>query len=136
MRGRIAAVAVILVIGLVMAEALLQGEPPAASSAHKDGWWIKINTDRTQCDTIRLDIGVNKESRVEWCVWHKGEAAEFDVKEGYRQVAALYIHATVNPVKKIGAFSMMYKNNGVKHFSLDDQAEDLEPQSHYDSDAQ
>jgi len=87
--------------------------------AAKDGWWISVHTDKTECSSITFQIGTDGNNRQDWTTWHSGEPTEFDVPIGYRNVWSLYIHATANPGGKNAWFCMMYQGNGVKHFDFD-----------------
>jgi hypothetical protein len=101
----------------------------------KDGWWIRIHTDKTECSSITFQIGTEKNNRQEWTTWRSGEATEFDVPIGYRNVWSLYLQATANPNDKNAYFGLMYKGAGVKHFDFDDVEDHQENQNNRDGES-
>ena len=88
-------------------------------AATKSGWWIKVRLDKTECDSITLNIGDRPENSKFWRVWKQGEENEFDAPPEYRDKARLYIKGQVSPEGKNGWFCMMFKKTGVKHFDFD-----------------
>ena len=98
----------------------------------KNGWWIAVNTAKTEASQIAFEIGTDGNNRKFWKNWNSGDANEFDVPVEYRNVSDLYIHATVSPQGKNGWFCMKYKNNGVKHFDFDDNEDHKENQNNSD----
>ena len=105
-----------------------------ARTALKDGWWIKVRTDRTEATSIDLQIGTKREDRESWCTWRSSDAAEFDMPAKYLQVARIYVQATANPQGKKGWFCLMYKDHGVKHFDFDNRQEEDKNQTDRDGD--
>jgi hypothetical protein len=87
--------------------------------AAKTGWWIKVHLDKQEAPTISFQIGTSNHNAQFWRGWNTGEDPEFDVPQQYLNVARLYIKADSSDGKN-SWFCMMYKNNGVKHFDLDD----------------
>jgi hypothetical protein len=92
----------------------------AAADPKKTGWWIKVNTNKTECSSIALQIGTSKKDRRDWRTWKSSDPVEFDVPDDFLTVAELYIHATANPNDKNAWFCVHYKQDGVKHFDFDD----------------
>lgn len=105
---------------------------PAASTATKAGWWIRINPGMTTAQTLTFQIGTGKLQREEWRVWNAGEPVEFDVPEKYQQVPRLYIRSSVSPIGRMGTLCMMYKDRGVEHMSFDDDDSETKSQTEID----
>jgi len=103
-----------------------------APLVERNGWWIKINTGKTEASQIVFEIGTDNNNRRFWRNWNSGEPNEFDVPIEYRNVSELYIHASSNPSDKNSWFCMMYKENGVKHFDFDYDEEHKENQNNRD----
>jgi len=110
---------------LVMSVAL------AASSARKDGWWIKVDTTRQESPTITFSIGSNNHTIEAWRTWNSGEPAEFDVPDKFKNINPLYIKAQSSGGRN-SWFCMMYRGDGVKHFDFDDDEDHEESQSDRD----
>jgi hypothetical protein len=106
---------------------------PAAPK--KDGWWIHVWTERTNCDMIVFDTGVTKESSKVWTIWRKGDAAEFDLPDDMKEVGELYLRATAHPATKQVIMAVMFKDNGVKRMSFSSEEDHSLKQSDHDSDA-
>jgi hypothetical protein len=109
------------------------GDAPSGAAV-KDGWWIKINTGRTDCDSITLQIGPDETQRKFWFDWRRNDAPEFDVPADYRQVFEIYLNATANPKGKHASFCLMYKTRGVKKFEFDNDTNNKEKQTDLDAD--
>jgi hypothetical protein len=94
-----------------------------ASSAHaqakKTGWWIRVNTTRTEAASISFRIGTSKHDSRNWRAWRQGYRVEFDVPVALRNAPELYLHATTNPHDKDAWFCVFYRNHGVEHFEFD-----------------
>lgn len=99
-------------------ELRIQGRPPAIA-AQKDGWWINIHTDKTECSSISFFIGTDGNNAEPWMTWYSGQPTEIDVPIGYRNVWSLWVGGVANPRGKNAWFCMMYKGSGVKHFDFD-----------------
>ena len=111
-------------LGSIIAVALLGAfVSVGASSAHgqakKTGWWIRVNTAKTEAATISFQIGITKVDSRNWRRWKSGQRAEFDLPADFRKVAHLYIHATSSPHDKNASFCVFYKDHGVEHFEFD-----------------
>jgi hypothetical protein len=89
-------------------------------AATKSGWWVRINTSKTEASAISFLIGTASGNRTPWFTWHSGDPTEFDVPSGYLNVARLYLGAAVSPQGKNGWLCMNYQGNGVKHMDFDD----------------
>ena len=105
---------------------------PAPPPAMRQGWWIKVRTDRTEATTIDFQIGTKKQDRESWRTWRSADPTEFDVPAKYLQVAHLYIQATANPEGKKAWLCLMYRDHGVQH--IDTQNSDEQDKNQTDSD--
>ena len=110
-----------------------QASPPQAT---KKGWWIRVNTSKTEATSISFQIGTKEKDREDWRTWHSNEPTEFDVPDKYLQVQRLYIHATANPNGRNAWFCMMYRNQGVKHMDFDDNEDQEKSQTDSDGECQ
>jgi hypothetical protein len=89
-------------------------------AASKTGWWVRVDTGKTEASSISFQVGTHKGDRRDWRTWHSNEETEFDVPNEFLNVATLYIHATSNPNDKNSWFCVHYRGQGVKHFDFDD----------------
>jgi len=101
-------------------------------AAEKNGWWIRVDTGRTQASSITFFVGTSEHDRRPWFTWKSGDSTEFDVPVDFRNVSTLYIHATSNPDGRNSWFCLMYKQHGVKHFDFDDVEDHQENQNNSD----
>ncbi|NBC41400.1 hypothetical protein [Corallococcus exiguus] len=127
---------ILLAIGILASGAVAlraNAEDKPATAAVKNGWWIKIKTEKTEASSISFQIGTSKKDRRDWRVWRSGDPVEFDVPDDFRTVSKLYIHATSNPNDKNSWFCMMYKGDGVKHLDFDDDEDQYKGQGDRDS---
>lgn len=90
----------------------------AHAEALKNGWWIRIDTTKTQASTIGLQIGTSKKDRKSWKIWTSNDITEFDLPDEYLNVSELYIYATSNPSAKDVLFSVFYRTDGIQHFDF------------------
>jgi hypothetical protein len=95
-----------------------------ASSAHaqkvkKNGWWIRVNPEKTSATTVWLKIGMTKKDSKLWRTWKTGQALEFDVPVELRNAARLYIHGTTDPHDRHALFCVFYMDHGVEQFHFD-----------------
>jgi len=104
----------------------------AKADATKKGWWIRIDTSKTEASSINFQIGTSKRDRKDWRGWKSNEPVEFDVPDDFLNVAELYIHATSNPDDKNSWFAVFYRDTGVKHFDFDDDEGNQMKQSDHD----
>lgn len=102
-------------------------------TATKAGWWIRIDTSKTQASKIAFLIGTESNNREPWFTWASGDATEIDVPSGYVNVAELYIGAASSPQGKNSWLCLMYKDRGVKHMDFDDFEDQRKKQSDYDN---
>ena len=97
----------------------MAAKPLVPQAATRTGWWIRFDTRKTEASSCALQIGTSKKDRREWRTWHSNEVPEFDVPPDFLNVENLYIHAIANPDDKNVWFGVYYRNDGVKHFDLD-----------------
>jgi hypothetical protein len=91
----------------------------AAPVIQKDGWWIRVNTGKTEASSITFSLGTDSSNAQDWMTWRTGDAIEVDVPGDFRQVPNLYVRGVVNPQGKNGWFCINYRNHGVKHIDFD-----------------
>ena len=91
---------------------------PISGEAKKDGWWIRISTQKPASQMIGFYLGATEESYGFWNVWNPGSPAEFDVSEEYRNSPTLFVMAQTTSGRKCG-FCLMYKSKGVSYFEFD-----------------
>ncbi len=103
---------------IVIVSACLFGGSAFAQEAKKDGWWIKINTQKPESKMIGFYVGATSHSYGFWKSWNPGDPAEFDVPEEFRSGTTFYALAQTTSGVKCG-FCLMYKTKGVKHFEFD-----------------
>jgi hypothetical protein len=103
-----------------------------AQSASKDGWWIRVNTQKTEASSIALEFGTDSSNRQPGSVWRTGDPIEFAVPPQYQQVSQLYVLATANPQGKTASLCMMYRQRGVKHLEFDKSEDQTESQGNTD----
>jgi hypothetical protein len=89
-----------------------------AQEAKKDGWWIKVSTQKPDSQMMAFYAGANGHSYGFWTVWNPGSPAEFDISEEYRNSPTLFILAQTTSGQKC-RFCLMYKSKGVRHFEFD-----------------
>ena len=103
--------------------------------AEKTGWWVRVDTGRTEASSISMQIGTRKSDRRDWRTWHSNDETEFDVPDELLTVTQLYIHATANPNDRNAWFAVCYGENGVKHFDFDDDEDHPMKQTDRDPEA-
>lgn len=96
---------------------------PAMAQATKAGWWIRVDTKKTEADGIGLLIGTSAKDRRELKPWHNKDAAEFDLPADLAQAAVLHLRAIAIPDDEDVWFCVYFKGQGVRHFDFDTQAE-------------
>lgn len=101
--------------------------------ASKAGWWVRVNTSKTEASSITFQIGTSKKDRRDWRTWNSNQETEFDVPDAFLTVSELYIHGTSNPNDKNSWFCVFYKANGVKHFDFDDDEDHEMKQTDHDN---
>ncbi len=86
--------------------------------AKKEGWWIKVSTDKPASQMMGFYLGATRASYGLWNIWNPGMPAEFDVSAEFLNSPTLFILAQTTSGQKC-AFCVMYKNKGVKYFEFD-----------------
>ena len=89
-----------------------------AQEAKKDGWWIKVRTQKPESQTIGFYAGESSHSYGFFTRWNKGAPVEFDISADYRNAPTLFILAQTTDGRKAG-FCLMYKSKGVRYFEFD-----------------
>ena len=89
-----------------------------AQEVKKDGWWIKISTEKPASQMMGFYVGATGSSYGFWNVWNPGSPAEFDISEEYKDSPTLFIMAQTTSGQKCG-FCLMYKSKRVKYFEFD-----------------
>src|SRR5689334_23181446 len=97
----------ILSVLLVITCLAIRSDTTVAEPIVRDGWWIRINTNQTQANSIDFQIGTKAQDRETWRTWHSGDAIEFDMPTKYRTVEHIYIRATANPEGRRAWFCLM-----------------------------
>jgi hypothetical protein len=105
-------------LSIVIVAVFLAGGCLFAQEAKKDGWWIKVSTQKPASQMIGFYVGANDHSYGFWRVWNPGDPAEFDVSEEYRNSPTLFILAQTTSGQKC-RFCLMHKSKGVKLFEFD-----------------
>ena len=95
-----------------------------ASSAHaqaitKRGWWIRVNSSKTEASAISFRVGMSDKRSRNWRTWKPGQRVEFDVPVDLLDAARLYLRAASDPREKKAWFCVFYKDHGVEHFEFD-----------------
>jgi hypothetical protein len=86
--------------------------------AKKDGWWIKVTTQKPESQMMGFYLGATRASYGLWNIWNPGSPAEFDVSEEFRNSPTLFILAQTTSGQKCG-ICLMYKSKGVKYIEFD-----------------
>ena len=86
--------------------------------AKKDGWWVKVSTEKPASGSMGFYLGATRASYGLWNLWSPGSPAEFDVSEEFRNSPTLFMLAQTTSGQKC-RFCLMYKNKGVRHFEFD-----------------
>ena len=119
---------------LALALAVLALAAPASTSAQaaKAGWWIRVDTKKTEADAIGLQVGTSAKERRDWRRWRAKEPAEFDLTADLAQAPELHLRAVAIPDDEDVWFCVYYKGRGVRHFDFDTQLEAALKQSDHD----
>jgi hypothetical protein len=86
--------------------------------AKKDGWWIRVITQKPESQMIAFYLGATRGSYGLWNMWNPGSPTEFDVSDEFKNSPTLFILAQTTSGVKCG-FCLMYKNKGVKRFEFE-----------------
>jgi hypothetical protein len=84
----------------------------------KAGWWIRVDTQKTEASSITLQIGTKAGDRRAWRAWHSGEVPEFDVPGDFQSAKEIYIQASSNPSGKTTRFCVFFQSLGMKRFDF------------------
>jgi hypothetical protein len=112
MRYKLLIVAMFLFSGSVFAQLAKQ------EVAKKDGWWVKVSTQKPASQMIGFYLGATRASYGLWSIYNPGGPAEFDVSEEFRNSPTLFILAQTTSGQKSG-FCLMYKSKGIKYVEFD-----------------
>jgi hypothetical protein len=108
---------IIACLFLFSASAFAQfGQP--AKEATKEGWWIKVMTQKPESQMMAFYLGATRASYGLWNMWNPGSRAEFDVSQEFINSPTLFILAQTTSGQKC-AFCLMYKSKGVRYFEFD-----------------
>lgn len=105
----------------------------AEAQAGKAGWWVRVDTRKTEATGIGLRLGASKNEHREWRTWRTGEPAEFDLPGDFAQRPQLYLHATAIPDDEDVWFCVFFKTVGVRRFDFDTTEGTLLKQTDRDS---
>ena len=105
--------AVFFVAGSAFAQFGAPTQPPK-----KDGWWIKVSTEKPASGSMGFYLGATRASYGLWSLWNPGSPAEFDVSDEFKNSPTLFVLAQTTSGLKCG-FCVMYKNKGVKRFEFE-----------------
>src|SRR5215469_15128934 len=95
------------------------GASSAEARATKQGWWIRVNTQKTEASTISFQVGTSRLDRQNWWTWKSGQFTEFDLPAALRNAPRLYIRGIAEPRRKHAWFCVFYRDHGVRHFKFD-----------------
>jgi len=98
----------------------------------KAGWWVRIDTQKTEASSITLQIGTKSGDRRAWRAWHSGDVQEFDVPHDFQSVKDLYIQASSNPSGKTTRFCVFFQGSGMKRFDFSGDKDEQMKQSDRD----
>jgi len=109
-----------------------QRQQPDVDLFTKAGWWIRVDTQKTEASSVTLQIGTKAGDRRAWRAWHSGEVHEFDVPRDFQSVKELYIQASSNPSGKTTRFCVFYQDLGMKRFDFSGDKDEQIKQSDRD----
>jgi hypothetical protein len=115
-----------LTFAVAMAAAAVIAQEPQQDDAPvtKTGWWVRVDTQKTEASSITLQIGTKRDDRRAWRAWHSGQVAEFDVPRDFQSVKELYIQASSNPSGKTTRFCLFFQSLGMKKFDFSGDREE------------
>ena len=116
-------------VAVAATTAIAQEPRPPEMNATKAGWWVRVDTQKTEASSVTLQIGTKASDRRAWRAWHSGEAPEFDVPTDFQKVKEIYIQATSNPSGKTTRFCVFYGGLGMKKFDFSDDKDEQIKQS-------
>jgi hypothetical protein len=109
-----------------------QPQQPEVALFTKAGWWVRVDTRKTEASSVTLQIGTKAGDRRAWRAWHSGEVQEFDVPRDFQSVKELYIQASSNPSGKTTRFCVFFQGLGMKHFDFSGDKDEQIKQSDRD----
>ncbi len=97
----------------------------AAEKAKKEGWWIKIHTDKTEASSVKMWIGLGGQDKThkEWMTWNSNDPSEIDLPEDIRQVKEIWFKAQAIPKDKDVYICIHYKDGAKQRMEFDDHEE-------------
>jgi hypothetical protein len=107
-------------------------QPAPVDLFTKAGWWVRVDTQKTEASSVTLQIGTKSGDRRAWRAWHSGDVQEFDVPRDFQTVADLYIQASSNPSGKTTRFCVFYQSAGMKRFDFSGDKDEQMKQSDRD----
>ena len=107
----------------------------AKQDAKKDGWWIKIITQKEESPMMAFYVGATSHSYGFWRSWNPKNPPEFDVPEELRSGPTFYILAQTTSGQKC-RLCLMHKSKGVKRLEFDLETDYEAKQSEEDKDCQ
>jgi hypothetical protein len=104
----------------IVGAALLAALPGAADAqAAKAGWWIRVDTKKTEATGIVLQLGTSKADRRDWRTWRGNDPAEFDLPAEFVQLPQIHLRVAALPDDEDVWFCLFYQGQGVRHFDFD-----------------
>ena len=104
------------------------GATSAHAQATKTGWWIRVNSGKTEAASISFQVGTSKADSRAWRSWQQGQRVEFDLPTALRNAPRVYLRGLSIPHDKKAWFCVFYRDHGVEHFEFDgDQDHNMKP---------
>ena len=118
----------------IAATTLIAQQPrqPEVALFTKAGWWVRVDTQKTEAQSVTLQIGTKSGDRRAWRTWHSGDVPEFDVPSDYQSVKEIYLQASANPGGKTMRFCVFFKDAATKMFDFKGDQESQIKQSDRD----
>jgi hypothetical protein len=111
-----------LVLAVSAATVALYAQTPQQEQrempATKVGWWVRVDTQKTEASSVTLQVGTKASDRRSWRAWHSGDGYEFDAPRDFQAVKELYVNALVNPEGKKVRMCVFFQNYGVKQLDF------------------
>lgn len=110
----------------IAATTLMAQQPRQQENAQltKAGWWVRVDTKKTDAKSITLQVGTKAGNRRAWRAWHEGDGYEFDVPRDLQSAKELYIQASSNPDGKTTRFCVYFQSMGMKRFDFSGDKEE------------
>lgn len=106
-------------LGVVALGCLVVPHSVGQDAPARPGWWIRIDPDLCEANSITFHVGLTAKDRDYWFTWRKGDAAEFELPAQVRDEWRVYLHAMANPDDREAWFCVYYKDYAVSHFHFD-----------------